>query len=221
MFVHGFDVRLVLCSALLSASCGCTPGTLAAERPVSYLAMRYDATVRQARDFTCGAASLSTIFTYYWKTPISEADVLNALKDRYTEKQLAHISETGLSFDDLIYVAKKYGFSAEGAKIPLDQLPELAGPVIVHLDAGDLKHFVVLRKVGDGVYYVSDPILGQTAMHADEFEGQYTGNALAIWKSAADLPTRTKLTSPRDGIRVSDSLWKQINVPNLPVNPGL
>jgi predicted double-glycine peptidase len=207
--------------ALLPIACGCTPGAPAADRPTSYLALRYEATERQKKDFTCGAASLSTIFNYYWQTPISEADVLIALKDRYTKEQMDHITEFGLSFDDLIFVAEKFGFSAIGAKVAVNQLPEMAGPVIVHLDAGVLKHFVVLRKVGDGVYYISDPVTGQVAMHANEFEAQYTGNALAIWKSGADLPIGTKLTSPRDGIRVSDSLWRQINVPNLPLNKGL
>jgi hypothetical protein len=200
---------------------GCTPpGAPTADRPVSYLGLRFEATVRQQHEFTCGAASLATIFTYYWQVPVSEEQVLAALRDRYSEKQIAKISETGLSFDDLIFVANKFGFAAEGAKIPRDQLAVLAGPVIVHLDAGKLQHFVVLRRVGEGVYYLSDPILGAVAMHADDFAAQYTGNALAVWR-ASDLPTHTKLETPRDGVRVSDSLWRAINVPLPLFNHGL
>ena len=182
--------------------------------------MRYESTVPQKEEFTCGAASIASILTYYWQTPTSEASVLDTLKSRYTEAQVHHISETGLSFDDLIYMTQKLGFSAEGATVALDQLPNLAGPVIVHLDKGNFKHFIVLRKVGDHVYYVSDPVVGQLTMHADEFEAQYTGHALAVWKSSADLPTNAKLVNPRDGIRVSDSLRRQINVPYPPFSPG-
>lgn len=210
---------LFLC-ALASIAVGCAAGPRINDRPIPFLAMRYDATVPQKEDFTCGAASIASILTYYWQTPTSETKVLDTLNGRYTEAQVHHISETGLSFDDLIYMAQKLGFSAAGAKVALDQLPNLAGPVIIHLDKGNFKHFIVLRKVGDHVYYVSDPVVGQLTMHADEFEAQYTGNALAVWKSSADLPTHTKLGNPRDGIRVSDSLRRQINVPYPPFSPG-
>lgn len=207
--------------AIASNAAGCAAGPKISDRPISILAMRYEATVPQKQEFTCGAASIATILTYYWQTPTSEATVLDTLKGRYTEDQIHHISETGLSFDDLIYMAEKIGFLAEGAKVALSQLPNLAGPVIVHLEKGDFKHFVVLRKVGDRVYYVSDPVVGQLSMHADEFEAQYTGNALAVWKASVDLPTHAKLINPRDGISVGDSLRREINVPYPPFSPGL
>jgi predicted double-glycine peptidase len=210
--------RLLL--ALLLALMGCVSGPHVSDRPVSYLALRYEATVPQHKEFTCGAASVATILTYYWNAPTSETRALQTLKVRYTEAQLHHISETGLSFDDLIFMANELGFSAEGAKVTLNQLPSLAGPVIVHLDKGVFKHFAVLRKTGDGVYYVSDPIVGQLTMHADEFEQQYTGYVLAIWKEDASLPLHSILNAPRDGIRVSDSLRRAINVPDLPLSRG-
>jgi uncharacterized protein len=203
----------------LNAS-GCAAGPKVSDRPMSYLAMRYEATVPQQQEFTCGAASIATILTYYWRMPTSETAVLDTLKGRYTEEQIKHISETGLSFDDLIYMAQRLGFSAEGAKITASQLPNLAGPVIVHLEKGSFKHFVVLRRVGDGIYYVSDPVVGQLSMHADEFETQYSGNALAVWKTSSTLPIHAILMTPRDGIRVGDSLEKEINVPYPFFNPG-
>lgn len=213
----------VLCAvAVAAAISGCDGGgALRSDRPMSYVALRYEATVRQTEDFTCGGASLATILTYYWATPTSEDTALATLKTRYSAARLHHLSEKGLSFDDLIYMANKLGFSAEGAKVPVNQLPSLAGPVIVHLNKGKFQHFVVLRRVGKGVYYVSDPIVGELTMHANEFEAQYTGYALAVWKSDANLPTRSVLTNPRDGIRVSDALRRAINVPSWPFTPGL
>jgi hypothetical protein len=213
------SVGLGACAVALSTA-GCVAGPKISDRPTSYLAMRYEATVPQKQEFTCGAASIATLLTYYWRTPTSEQTVLNTLKGRYTKDQIRHISETGLSFDDLIYMAQALGFSAEGAKVAINQLPNLAGPVIVHLNKAAFQHFVVLRKVGDGVYYLSDPVVGQLTMHADEFAAQYTGNALAVWKSSAGLPVNAKLTNPRDGIRVGDSLTREINVPYPPYSPG-
>ena len=213
--------RWIASSCIVVLAEGCTPGSPVADRPVSYLALRFEATVPQHRDFTCGAASMATLLTFYWGLPTSEETALATLESRYTDAQLRTISEAGLSFDDLIYMAGQLGFSAEGAKISLDELAKVAAPVIVHLDKGALKHFVVLRSVGDGVFYVSDPIVGQLAMHADEFAEQYTGNALAVWKAGSPLPFGAALSRPRDGIRVGDSLRRSIDVPNPPFHPGL
>jgi uncharacterized protein len=191
------------------------------DRPTSYAAMRFEATVPQNADFTCGAASIATLLTYYWGTPTTEAAALATLKHRYTEAEIKSIGEHGLSFDDLIFMSNKLGFVAQGAKVSLDQLANLSGPVIAHLDKGAFQHFVVLQRVGESVYYIADPIVGQLAMSADEFGTQYTGNALAIWKADADLPSHSMLTNPRDGIRVGDSLRRIINVPALPFQPGV
>jgi predicted double-glycine peptidase len=215
-------LRILLTLILVSLAGGCAIGVpFHSDRPMSYLGLRWEATVRQSQDFTCGGASLATILTYYWSVPTSETMALAPLKDRYPPARLRRLSETGLSFDDLIYMANRLGFSSEGARVPLSQLSELAGPVIVHLNKGQFQHFVVLRKTGDGVYYVSDPIVGQLTMHADEFGAQYTGYALAVWKSDAGLPGRSVLMNPRDGIRVSVSLGRQIDIPNWPFHPGL
>ncbi len=65
------------------AACGgdVTPTPL---RPMSVLAMRFEATVPQLFDYTCGASSVATVLTYYWGRPTTEDDALNALKQRYT-----------------------------------------------------------------------------------------------------------------------------------------
>jgi uncharacterized protein len=191
------------------------------DRPVSYTERRFEATIPQREEFTCGAASIATILTFYWNQPTTEAAVLATLKGRYSEKQIQHISETGLSFDDLVYMNEQLGFSAQGGKVNIAKLANLAGPVIVHLNKGDLKHFVVLRKVGDDVYYVSDPVVGELAMSAGDFQDQFTGYILAIWRDDVPLRSHTMLTNPRDGIRVADGLWRVINVPTTPFSPGL
>lgn len=206
---------------MILAAVGCSAGPKVADRPRSYLALRFEATVPQRKDFSCGAASMATLLTYYWGRPTTEADALAVLRPRYTAAQLETIGAHGLSFDDLIFIASRFGFLAQGARIPLDQLPKLSGPVIVQLDKGSFQHFVVLRRVGAGVYYVSDPVVGQLAMSAAAFSTQYTGNALAVWKAGTPLPLHTVLMNPRDGVRVGDSLRRVINVPMLPFQPGV
>jgi predicted double-glycine peptidase len=205
---------------LLAALSACDVGTPVSDRPKSILYLRYEATVPQLADFTCGAASLATVMTFYWNTPISEAKLLKSLKARYTDDQIKHINETGLNFDDMILMAKSVGFEGEGVKLPLNELPAVKGPIIVHLDKGELQHFVVLRRVGDGVYYVSDPIVGQLAMSKAEFAKQYTGDALTVWKEGNKLPDGTVLANPRDGINVDQTVNPMINEQQMHFTPS-
>lgn len=190
-------------------------------RPVSHLALRFEATVPQVFDYTCGAASVATILTYYWGRPTGEKDAIDALRARYSLEEIALRRETGLSFDDLVVIAERLGFAAEGARIEAAELAKLEGPVIVHLDKRRFQHFAVLRRVGDGVYYVSDPIVGQRAMDAEEFRREFTGRVLAIWREGAALPRGSVLMRPRDGLSVRQTLGPVINAPSLHVQPIL
>jgi len=203
---------------------GCLPPStpLHSDRPFSYLAMRYEATVPQLQDFTCGAASLATVLTYYWGDRTTESDVLKALEGRYTKEEIRKKGVTGLSFDDLIYAAEKLGFAAQGGKVAEAELANLQGPVIVRLKKSEkFQHFVVLRKIGDGVFYLSDPVVGQLSQSYADFHEQYTGDALAIWRRGASLPKAARLSSPRDGVSVSNSLAREINVPQPSLQRGL
>ncbi|GAC1526703.1 MAG: hypothetical protein NVS2B16_34900 [Chloroflexota bacterium] len=184
-------------------------------RPVSYLALRYEATIPQAFDYTCGASSVATILTYYLDRPTTEAEIIGALRKRYSIEEIARRRETGLSFDDLIFAANQLGYSAEGAHIVSGELRKLAGPVIVHLDKGKFQHFAVLRLVGDNVFYLSDPVVGQVAMSSAEFDSEFSGNILAIWREGTELPRTASLSRPRDGVSLLDTVGRLNNIPTI------
>lgn len=184
-------------------------------RPASYLALRYEATIPQAFDYTCGASSVATILTYYFDRPTTEAEVIDALRKRYSMEEIAERRETGLSFDDLIFAANQLGYSAEGAHIVPSELRKLGGPVIVHLDKGKFQHFAVLRLAGDDVFYLSDPVVGQVTMSGAEFEGEFSGNILALWKEGEELPRTALLSRPRDGVSLLNTVGRLNNVPAI------
>jgi predicted double-glycine peptidase len=216
--------RAVFCSLAVLTMSGCLPASppLKSDRPVSYLAMRYEATVPQLKDFTCGAASLATVLTYYWGERTTESDILKALEGRYTKEEIQKKQTTGLSFDDLIYAAERLGFAAQAGQAPETELVKLQGPAIVRLKKSEsFQHFVVLRKVGDGAFYLSDPVVGQVTQSSAEFREQYTGDVLAIWRRGSPLPRAALLASPRDGISVSNSLVRAINEPQISPQKGL
>jgi uncharacterized protein len=216
--------------ALLLAAAGCvsagpegTPRADAGERlrPIPYLDLKFKATVGQQVDFSCGAAALATLSTYYWDRPLTEVAVLAALLAPYSEEERQAKRDTGFSFADLVSAAARLGFEAEGAKIAPQELAKLAGPLIVHLDKGAFQHFSVLRKAGNGTYYLSDPIVGAIAMPEGEFTKQYTGYALAVWRGGAPLPTRSELADVRDGTDLSLSVGPILNAPANAFTPAL
>ena len=172
-------------------------------RPKSFSERKFDGVVGQTADFTCGAASVATILTFYWNRPTTEIETLEIIRSRYTAEQWKNREGNGVSFDDLIFAAKKLGFQAAGAEIALEDLPKLAAPVILHLDKGKFQHFSVLRRAASEVYYMADSIVGQTVLTEADLRSQYTGKALAIAKRKADLPTGTALSAVWDGTSVS------------------
>ena len=210
----------VLAVLLPLAACA-GPGVLPPLRPVSMLGLRFEATVPQRFDYTCGASSVATVLTFYWDRPTSEADAVAALERRYSAEEVARRRDTGLSFDDLIFMVERLGFAAQGATVPVAQLGRLRGPVVVQLSDPSFEHFVVLRRVGDGVFYLSDPIVGNYPMDAARFEREFTGHALAIWRPGGSLPRDAPLTRPRDGLSVTNSLERVLDAPPPVSNPIL
>jgi predicted double-glycine peptidase len=188
------------------ANCAAVPGSVEANRrPRPYVELRFANTVRQLEDFSCGAAAMATIATFYFETPTSEVEALAALEATY-EGDFSTSQQDGFSLTDLIRAANYMGYEAQAVAIEAAELTKLDGPVIVHLDKEILQHFVVLRRINESVAYVSDPIVGDTTMRRHDFEEQYTGKALAIWREGQDLPPFSRLTDIADSIPLSVTL---------------
>jgi uncharacterized protein len=214
--------RLAVCLAV-SAACGACASSV----DLDGLAVKsrkqrlFQSTVRQSLDFTCGGASVATMLTYYWGRPTDEVEVLGYIRERYPDPKIWKAKITsGFSFDDLIFAVEVMGYEAIGAKVEIDQLAALSGPVIVHLNKGTFEHFTVLRKVENDTYYMADSVVGDVGLDRAAFKLQYTGNALAIWKADAKLPLGSPLARVRDGIAISPVAgWLMRDTPPRGVAP--
>lgn len=215
--------RLRLLSTVMAAvaisGCGVSNALLDVDIKQSYQGLKYASTVRQQLDFTCGGAALATMLTHYWGRPTGEQEILEIFQARHPDPKVwkAKIND-GFTFDDIVFAAEVLGYEATGAKVAIDELAAMNGPVIIHLDKGKFQHFVVLTKAHAGVFYMSDPIVGRVALQRYEFEKQYTGSALAIWREGKPLPAGSPLSRVRDGISVSSSLNQRQPAPVLEQN---
>lgn len=190
-------------------------------RPLSYVDRKSHETVRQQLDFSCAAASLATILTYYVGIPTSELDVLKLFHERYPDQaEWSARQKTGFSLDDVIYAAEQRGASAQAGSLEFDQLTQIEGPVIAHLRKKSFEHFVVVRKVTPLAVYISDPVVGAVVKQPAEFKSEFTGSVLAVWKEGKALPKTSPLQSIQDWMSVSDAVGERYSRPSIYVHPS-
>ncbi|HYE28403.1 MAG TPA: peptidase domain-containing ABC transporter [Allosphingosinicella sp.] len=144
-------------------------------------------TIRQSEVAECGLACLAMVANFHG----SEVD-LSALRRRFP------ITQRGLSLRDLIAIADKAGLAARPLKLPLEALPQLQLPAVLHWD---LRHFVVLERATAKAILIHDPAAGRMWMPLPEASKHFTGVALEIRPAAGFAPIEE-----RNRLRLS-SLW--------------
>lgn len=150
-------------SSLFAAPFGnIIPGAGVIQVPVrSMVGMHFIHVVRQHTDFSCGAASLATILKYGFDQDVTEESVMKGL---FTVSNPKEVEKVGFSMLDLKNYVDKIGLHAQGYVVTPEQLDKIHIPVIVLLDLGGYKHFVVLEKTTADKVYLADPALGNRIM---------------------------------------------------------
>lgn len=167
--------------------------------------------VKQALDYSCGAAALATLLIYYYGDITSEAEILSMLKENLTPEELAVKAERGFSLLDLKKVAQKRGFRAAGFKLTPEQVTRLIAPVIVFVEPQGYKHFAVLRGVQNGVVHLADPARGNLRMRIDQFAGRgnewQEGIIFVLGKIGEERTTARTLQPPQPFTDVQPQLF--------------
>ncbi len=138
------------------------------ETPVQSWKARRDAgVVKQALDYSCGAASLATLLNGYYGLTLTEAEVLEKIG-----------KDAQASFAELAAVARGYGFRAAGVALDFATLARLTQPVIVYVRPRGEDHFSLIRGLSASHVWLADPAWGNRVVTVDEF--------LAIWETRGD-----------------------------------
>ena len=150
------------------------------KRVKSFKDMKFTHLVRQTRDYSCGAASIATILTYYIGRETSEEEVLSAILSNSDDLKAERIREKGLSLLDLKTYGESVGYNVKGYKLPdYHNITKLKIPVIVLIDHRGLSHFVVVKgTIGQDVF-IADPARGNIKISLKEF-GKIWGNILLV-----------------------------------------
>ena len=122
--------------------------------------------VRQHDESDCAAAALATICKFYKKE-------LTIMKVR----EIIGTDAYGTSVQGIVSGAEKLGFEAKAIKIPIDEIDSAYTlPAIAHVTTETgLNHFVVINKIKNGKFWLSDPAKGAVEQTKEELTKRFTG----------------------------------------------
>ena len=153
----------------------------------SFQERKYQATIAQQYDFSCGSAALASLLTHNYNIPVSEQDVF---KDMFENGDKKVIAESGFSLLDIKNYLTRHGLESNGYRAPLAKLAEVRVPAIVLVNVRGYSHFVVLQGIQDGWVLLSDPANGMRSEAIGEFEGQWTGIFFLVLTNAEEAQKR-------------------------------
>lgn len=152
--------------------------------------------VKQALDYSCGAAALATLLKYYYGDSTSEGDILVLLQAGLTQEELLVKAQRGFSLLDLKRTAQVKGYQAAGFRLRPEHLTQLVAPVMVFVEPLGYKHFAVLRGVRDGRVYLADPARGNLRMRLDQFVQEWEQGIVFVLGKAGEEKIDTYPLAP-------------------------
>jgi len=134
--------------------------------------------VRQAYDYSCGSAALTTLLNGYVGTDLSEQQTMNGLlKFGETERI---IERRSFSLLDMKRFVEALGLESGGYKGEFLDLVKQGQPAIVPISYAGFKHFVVYKAYKNGRVYVADPALGNISFDEQRFKEIWENNTLFL-----------------------------------------
>jgi predicted double-glycine peptidase len=157
----------------------------------SVMDLRRQNVVLQQRDYSCGSASLATVFNYYLNSPVNETEIIRTLLEINKKKGTLEevIRRRGFSMLDLKLFTEARGFKATGYRLDFDDLANLGVQAIVPIIPEGFKHFVVFRGADATRVYLSDPSFGNLIESVDQFKKDwygFTNVALAFYPTGSE-----------------------------------
>jgi predicted double-glycine peptidase len=171
----------------------------------SMKSIKFQTTLRQQYDFSCGSAAVATLLTHHYGVPVSERVVFEQMYARGDQRK---IRKEGFSMLDIKRFLAERGFQADGFKLPLQKLIDAKLPAIVLVAEKGYHHFVVIKGAAHGRVLVGDPASGTRALTRSAFEKIWTSKLMFVIHGTAGTPAFN---------RVAD--WRA--APMAPLNTGI
>lgn len=141
----------------------------------SWKALRDFKVVKQELDYSCGAASMATVFNSFYGMATTEKELLDSIG-----------KDGKASFEDMAAVAPQYGFKGIGLALSFQDLKQLKIPAVAYLKYRGDDHFTVIRGIGsNGTVNLGDPSWGNRQLTQHQFR--------SMWETREDAKARGKI----------------------------
>lgn len=167
--------------------------------PMSQLQFRN--VIRQAYDYSCGSAALTTLLDYYLGRNLQERQVMEGLLQFGEADKI--VERRGFSLLDMKRFVTALGYRSGGFRATFRDLDELEHPAIVPIEYAGFKHFVVVRDVYNDHVFVADPALGNISFTRSRFEEIWDQNVLFVIFPSGNEPPNALALSEKD-LRIID-----------------
>ncbi len=158
--------------------------------------------VRQAYDYSCGSAALTTLLNGYMAQNKNEREVMDGLL-KYGEYDRI-VQRRSFSLLDMKRYVNAIGFNSNGFRGSFEDLAMQNKPAIVPIAYAGFKHFVVFKTVRDGHVFVADPALGNISFTVKHFQEVWDNNIMFIITPGEGQPTSDMLALKDSDMRVVD-----------------
>ncbi|WP_334312386.1 C39 family peptidase [Marinobacter sp. SS21] len=176
---------------------------------------RYRNIVRQAYDYSCGSAALTTVLAYYLGRNLTERQVMEGLL-HYGESERI-VERRAFSMLDMKRLVTALGYPSGGFRATVEDLIDLDHPAIVPIHHAGFKHFVVLRTIRDGRVYLADPSVGNISFTLSQFEEKWDDNVLFIVFPGSEQPFDALELKEEDLRFVDDQTMTLLAYEQIPV----
>ncbi len=163
---------------------------------------------RQAYDYSCGSAALTTVLEFYLGRKFEERQIMEGLLHYGDADKI--VERRGFSMLDFKRLVTALGYPSGGFKAEIEDLMELDHPAIVPIKYGGFKHFVVVRAIRDNRVFIADPSLGNMTFTVELFKEHWDQNVLFIV-----FPGNTK---PIDGLELREEDMRFIDEQTFSMN---
>lgn len=137
---------------------------------------KWDTTLHQQYDYSCGSAAVATLLTYHYAMPTTEAKVFQTMFQHGNQQK---IRAQGFSMLDMKRYLDSRGLHSDGFRMSLDALAKIGVPAIALVNTKGYQHFVVIKGVKATEVVVGDPAAGTTVVPRKLFEQIWNGEVLA------------------------------------------
>ncbi|MBP6114320.1 MAG: C39 family peptidase [Acinetobacter sp.] len=134
--------------------------------------------VRQAYDYSCGSAALTTVLNGHAGLKLTEQQTMEGLL-RFGEYERI-VERRSFSLLDMKRFVTALGYESGGYKGEFEDLIKQKQPAIIPIHYAGFKHFVVYKAFKDGRVYVADPALGNISFDQERFKQIWENNTLFL-----------------------------------------